>query len=246
MTKPFSLSKRILFGAFLPLALIVVLFVGAFYVINQQLAAQKISDYSWQFDELKNGSLRFKHIDFSFNKQLDVRLENIQISPKDSTTKNDTFAFLSLNKIDIGLVKITILNTHNNQTNQTSKLSIKETIETLKSQLTALQNKPKWPRKPNNEALSGCSVGGKFSHFGPPTEPNKIASACSQPSMVDFGSAVPWLSIAQPPTSKWLKDNGKLNLSAAADITFTASCMTSGPIPSPAKIAILDIIFALN
>jgi len=142
MKKPFSLSKLILFGAFLPLVLIVVLFVGAYYVVNQQLAAQKISDYSWQFDDFENGSLRFKHIDFSFNKQFDVRLENIQISPKDSTTKNDTFAFLSLNKIEIGQVNITILNTPNNQTD--TKLSIKETVDSLKSQLTTLQNKPKW------------------------------------------------------------------------------------------------------
>ncbi|GAB6069983.1 hypothetical protein JCM30760_10800 [Thiomicrorhabdus hydrogeniphila] len=172
MTKPFSLSKRILFGAFLPLALIVVLFVGAYYVINQQLAAQKISDYSWQFDELKNGSLRFKHIDFSFNKQLHVHLENIQISPKDSTTKNDTFAFLSLNKIEIGLVKITFLNTHNNQTDKNTKLSIKETIETLKNQLTTLQNQPNWlafvPQNINIAAFNiqapcsqnSCSVNG--------------------------------------------------------------------------------------
>jgi len=172
MTKPFSLSKRILFGAFLPLALIVVLFVGAYYVVNQQLTAQKISDYSWQFDDFENGSLRFKHIDFSFNKQLDVRLENIQISPKDSTTKNDTFAFLSLNKIDIGLVKITILNPHNNQPDTNTKPSIKETIDTLKNQLTSLQNKPKWlafvPQNINISAFNiqapcsqnACSVNG--------------------------------------------------------------------------------------
>jgi len=41
-----------------------------------------------------------------------------------------------------------------------------------------LQNKSKCPRNPSKAQRSGCSVGGKFAHFGPPTEPNKMASAC--------------------------------------------------------------------
>ena len=64
-----------------------------------------------------------------------------------------------------------------------------------------LQNKSKWPRKPKRAQRSGCSVGGKFAHLGPPTEPNKIASLVSQPSIVESGRAVPWLSIAAPPIS---------------------------------------------
>ena len=54
-----------------------------------------------------------------------------------------------------------------------------------------LQNRSKWPRKPNSAQRSGCSVGGKLAHLGPPTEPNKIASLASQPAMVESGKALP-------------------------------------------------------
>ena len=54
-----------------------------------------------------------------------------------------------------------------------------------------LQNKPKCLRSGNNDARSGCSFGGKFSHLGPPTEPNKIASEFSHAVSVLSGNALP-------------------------------------------------------
>ena len=46
-------------------------------------------------------------------------------------------------------------------------------------------------RTEEQQGRSGCDAGGKCSHFGPPTEPNRIASSCSQPATVAGGRGSP-------------------------------------------------------
>ncbi|WP_321323923.1 intermembrane phospholipid transport protein YdbH family protein [Thiomicrorhabdus sp.] len=156
----------------MPIALLAIVITASLYLINQQLTEQKISNYSWQFDEIKDRSLNFKNIDFTFNNQLDIQLENIHFSSSESDSKNDIFPYLTLSKVEIGIVKINILNSQQNQTKVDTKHSIDKTIENLKRQLQNIQNKPEWfaflPKKINITSFivqapcpqSSCSVKG--------------------------------------------------------------------------------------
>ncbi len=73
-------------------------------------------------------------------------------------------------------------------------------------------------------------------HFGPPTEPKRMASAFSQACTVSGGSGWPVASIAAPPTRCSLREMENPNFASAASRIRTASVMTSGPMPSPARI----------
>ncbi len=172
MSRKGSISKILVISALLPIALLAIVITASLYLINQQLTEQKISNYSWQFDEIKDRSLNFKNIDFTFNNQLDIQLENIHFSSSESDSKNDIFPYLTLSKVEIGIVKINILNSQQNQTKVDTKHSIDKTIENLKRQLQNIQNKPEWfaflPKKINITSFivqapcpqSSCSVKG--------------------------------------------------------------------------------------
>ena len=54
-----------------------------------------------------------------------------------------------------------------------------------------LANSVKCLRSGRSAARSGWSLGGSFSHFGPPTDPKRIASHCSQVCNVLSGNALP-------------------------------------------------------
>lgn len=64
-----------------------------------------------------------------------------------------------------------------------------------------------------------------------------MASALSQASTVSSGSGLPQASMAAPPTRRSSRVTVKPNFFAAASMTFSASAMTSGPMPSPARTA---------
>ncbi|CSB99667.1 Uncharacterised protein [Vibrio cholerae] len=102
-----------------------------------------------------------------------------------------------------------------------------------------LQNSWKCLRSGSKAPRSGCSLGGRCSHFGPPTEPNKTASASSQARRVLSGSGQPWLSIAIPPTSCSSRLKRMPCFCSIASNTLWACAITSGPIPSPGNTAIL-------
>jgi hypothetical protein len=70
---------------------------------------------------------------------------------------------------------------------------------------------------------------GSFSHFGPPTEPKRMASAARQASRVESGRALPWLSMPAPPTS-WVECSRVWpDFFRTASRTGRAAAMTSGP-----------------
>ena len=58
----------------------------------------------------------------------------------------------------------------------------------------------KWLRSGRSAPRSGLWSEGSLSHFGPPTEPKRIASDCSQVLRVSSGSGDPVRSMAAPPT----------------------------------------------
>ena len=74
---------------------------------------------------------------------------------------------------------------------------------------------------------------------GWPIAPNRIASNLRSSSMALSGRVSPVLLYLSPPKSNSVNSTLKLNLSAAASSTFTASTVTSGPVPSPGITAIL-------
>lgn len=131
-------------SALLPIVFFAILISVALYLINQQLTEQKISDYSWQFDTIQDGSLRFNHVDFIFNNQLDIHLENIHFSEADSSIKKERFPFFSANKISIGLVKIVVLNKPQNPIKNDRNPTLQATLKALTTQLQTIQSRPEW------------------------------------------------------------------------------------------------------
>ncbi len=105
-----------------------------------------------------------------------------------------------------------------------------------------LQKSPNILRKGSRAPRSGCSSGGSASHFGPPTEPNRIASEALQISTVFSGNALPSSSMAMPPTLAKVRSKATSYLCSTASRTFKASAMTSGPIPSPDNTATLYVL----
>ena len=97
-----------------------------------------------------------------------------------------------------------------------------------------LPNRFKLERKPN-KPFSGRMAISKASHLGPPTAPNKIASAALAAVKVASGRGPPVASMALPPTNARLMLRPKSNLWSTACSTFSASATISGPIPSPGK-----------
>src|SRR5215475_10362332 len=86
---------------------------------------------------------------------------------------------------------------------------------------------------------SGRTSCGRLSHLGPPTEPNRMASACWHSRRAASGSGPPVASMAAPPT--WPISNSKLAPVALPTTSRTrrASGVTSWPMPSPGRNAIL-------
>ena len=89
---------------------------------------------------------------------------------------------------------------------------------------------------------SGRVAASGSSHLGPPTAPKSIASESWHSSTVSSGSGVPKSSIALPPILPCRSSKSCPNRLPTAFITFTDSAITSGPMPSPGKMAILNSI----
>src|SRR5579862_4648528 len=88
-----------------------------------------------------------------------------------------------------------------------------------------------------SKACSGRSARGRVSYVGPPTAPRRMASACCARRNVASGSGCPATSYPAPPI-------GAVSVSMARPSprsrcsTLSASAATSGPMPSPGRIAI--------
>ena len=84
-----------------------------------------------------------------------------------------------------------------------------------------------------SKPLSGFSSNGKSSYFGPPTDPNKTASALTASARVSSVNGVPCASYAAPPTNPSCRSNDKDRLAPSQSTTLRTCPTTSGPIPSP-------------
>ncbi|MDX1353119.1 MAG: hypothetical protein R3254_08905, partial [Thiomicrorhabdus sp.] len=142
MIKQQTVARFMAFSAVFPVIFFTVLIATALYFINQQLIEQKITNYSWQFGEFNNGSLLLNHIDFTYNNQLDIRLEKIRFSSIDPSAKKTTFPFFSASLIEIGRIKVKIL--PKIQTQELPKNTLKETVTRLQAQINNLQSQPEW------------------------------------------------------------------------------------------------------
>ena len=87
-----------------------------------------------------------------------------------------------------------------------------------------------------NKPRSGFTLKSRSSYFGPPTAPSKTASTSWALAIVSSCSGVPCASYAQPPTKSSNTSKGRARLAPYQSITLRTSVITSGPIPSPAKI----------
>src|SRR5271170_7600839 len=86
---------------------------------------------------------------------------------------------------------------------------------------------------------SGRVPNGRDSHFGPPMAPSKTASDARHPASVSGGSGTPKLSIALPPNANSRNSKWWPNAEAQSSSSCTAALVTSGPMPSPGKRAIV-------
>src|SRR5262249_36557386 len=98
-------------------------------------------------------------------------------------------------------------------------------------------------RSASSPRSARCSCG-RWSHFGPPTAPNRIAWALRARSSVEAGSGVPVASIALPPISPCSNSKPSPVALATDCNTRTASTVTSWPMPSPGKTAIRNVVIA--
>src|SRR5258707_2400233 len=80
------------------------------------------------------------------------------------------------------------------------------------------------------------------SRLGRPTDPNKIASDLLHSAKVASGNAVPAASMPAQPTGASVMLNRTGNFLSTARSTLIASRITSGPMPSPAKAATLNVL----
>src|ERR1051326_1596542 len=97
-------------------------------------------------------------------------------------------------------------------------------------------------RKRNSAARSGrLSFATVGSRSGRPTEPNRIASAFLQSASAASGKALLAASMPAQPTGASLMSNRTGNFVSTARNTLIASRITSGPMPSPAKAATLNV-----
>src|SRR5689334_7878135 len=80
---------------------------------------------------------------------------------------------------------------------------------------------------------SGFLLNSTLSHFGPPTEPNRTASAASASFMVSSLIGTPCLSSAAPPTTSSLMSKPTARFLPIQAMILRTSFMTSGPMPSP-------------
>src|SRR5206468_2887568 len=79
----------------------------------------------------------------------------------------------------------------------------------------------------------------RLSHLGPPTEPNRMASLRSQRARVAAGNGSPVASMAAPPTRADSNSKEAPEARPTTSSTLRASGITSCPIPSPGRTAIL-------
>ena len=89
---------------------------------------------------------------------------------------------------------------------------------------------------------SGLILKFSLSHFGPPTAPKSIASDFSHKISVSLGKGFPDLSIAMPPIRPNSISKTWLNFLLTASRHLIDYEVTSGPTPSPCRIAILYFI----
>src|SRR5512147_1537966 len=83
---------------------------------------------------------------------------------------------------------------------------------------------------------SGLISNGSRSHFGPPTAPSRTASAASASAIVLSVIGTPCASIEAPPTSPCETSKPMPRLRSSHSMTRRTSAITSGPMPSPARI----------
>src|SRR6266446_592685 len=81
-----------------------------------------------------------------------------------------------------------------------------------------------------------------LSHLGPPTAPNRTASAACAKRIVASLTATPSASSAAPPTSARSIENDRPRFFAIQWTTRSVSAITSGPMPSPGRKRILYVI----
>lgn len=79
---------------------------------------------------------------------------------------------------------------------------------------------------------------------GWPMAPRRIESNLRSSSIAMSGRVSPVLMYLSPPKSNSVRSTLKPNLSAAVLRTFTASTVTSGPVPSPGITAILYVFIS--
>ena len=104
-----------------------------------------------------------------------------------------------------------------------------------------LANRPSALRMPSSPC-SGRTFAVGLSHLGPPTAPSSTASLHWHKKTVSGGSGCPVASIAQPPRNSEPNTNSWPKRLPMASNTLTASAVTSGPMPSPGKSAIVAFI----
>src|SRR5215510_9540241 len=93
------------------------------------------------------------------------------------------------------------------------------------------------PRRPR----SGRFSWGRLSHLGPPTEPKRMASLRSQRARVAGGRGSPVASMAAPPIRAGSNSKATPVARPTTSSTLRASGVTSCPMPSPPRIAILCV-----
>src|SRR5512140_2921276 len=95
---------------------------------------------------------------------------------------------------------------------------------------------PRAFRRPRRPA-SGRWSRGAVSNAGSPTAPSRTASASLHAASVSSGSGAPFVRIAIAPLGHSVMTKSCPNRAATAFRTVTAAAVTSGPMPSPGRIA---------
>src|ERR1700694_1388699 len=95
-------------------------------------------------------------------------------------------------------------------------------------------------RRPSSPRSGFCSWG-RWSHLGPPTAPKRMASLSSQSRSVEGGSGSPVASMAAPPMRACSNSKDTPVALPTTSSTRRASGVTSCPMPSPPRTAILCV-----
>lgn len=139
---PRMVSKFMWFSAVFPFVFLAVVLLAGWYFVNQQLSAQKISDYSWEFGSIKEGSISFKKIQFVFDNRYEVHLEQAVFSK--AITKENKPLLLSLQSIDIDSLNVNILDNQNQTDKNEPPIHLNQIIHRIQQPLLNLSNQPTW------------------------------------------------------------------------------------------------------